>query len=110
MLSLGELGAAGTRNNAIQFLLCDDAESLRGMTATKAAETVLRESQPLTIIELVIALQRRGCRTYDNPRKVAKCLRSAFYYHRERFRQDAEKRWSILDQGTLSGGKGVGDE
>ena len=95
--SLGEPGAIGCRYKGIQIRVCGDGQSLMGMTATKAAETVLRESGPLTIVELVIALQSRGCRSFDDPRKLAKCIRAAFYYHRERIRKDRQGRWSVLD-------------
>ena len=95
--SLGEPGAIGRRYKGIQIRVCGDGQSLMGMTAIKAAETVLRESGPLTIVELVIALQSRGCRSFDDPRKLAKCLRSSFYYHRERIRKDRQGRWALVD-------------
>ncbi|NOY42801.1 MAG: hypothetical protein GXP26_13325 [Planctomycetes bacterium] len=71
-------------------------ESLHGMTTIKAAEHVLREGQSLTTVELVIEIQRRWCRSGDDPRKVAKCIRSAFGYHRERFQKDKAGRWCLI--------------
>jgi len=73
-----------------------DGDSLAGMTTYKAAEHVLRENQPLTMVELTIEVQRRGCRTDDDPRKVAHCIRGSFFYHRGEFRRDGEGRWWVL--------------
>jgi hypothetical protein len=44
--------------------------------STVAAE-IVREGKPLTIIELTIEVQRRGCRSLDHPRDVAHAIRSA---------------------------------
>jgi len=66
------------------------------VTVTKAAELILSEGKPLTLVELVLEIQRRGCHADDNPRKLVHCLQSAFYYHRNRFRRDEAGRWWVL--------------
>jgi hypothetical protein len=66
------------------------------MTVVMAAESILKEGTPLTLVELTLEVQARGCRTGDNPRAVAHAIRGAFYYHRNRFQRDAKLRWSLV--------------
>jgi hypothetical protein len=70
--------------------------SFRTLTAINAAETVLREGTPLTLVELVIELQSRGCRSSDDPRALLHAIRSAFAYHRDKFLRDCEDRWTLV--------------
>jgi hypothetical protein len=65
------------------------------LTLVAAAERVLRDNKPLSIAELVVELKRRGCRVGDNPRRMAISLRSAFRYHKGRFKVKSG-RWIVL--------------
>jgi hypothetical protein len=65
------------------------------MTTIQAAELVLREGKPLTLVELVVEVQERGCRMADDPRRVMRAIQGSLKYHSDRFRQDCEGRWSI---------------
>jgi hypothetical protein len=73
-----------------------DYQSFSDMTAIRAAEVVLLEGKPLTIVEIVLEVQGRGCRTGDDPRRVANAILSSLYYHRNRFRRDEKGRWSLV--------------
>jgi len=66
------------------------------VTVTKAAELILSEGKPLTLVELVLEIQRRGCHAGDDPRKLVHSLQSAFYYHRDRFRKGEAGRWFLM--------------
>lgn len=66
------------------------------LTAVKAAETVLRELGPLSLVDIVLTIQSRGCRYADAPRAVMNAVRTGFRYHHDKFTQDAEGRWGIL--------------
>jgi hypothetical protein len=71
-------------------------DSLRDFTAIGAAETILRErNKPTFMVDIVIEIQSRGCRTSDDPRAVMASIGSSFRYHPDKFIQDAEGRWSI---------------
>jgi hypothetical protein len=65
------------------------------LTITATADAVLRDMGPLHIAALVLEIQRQGCRPGDDPRHLAKCVKSAFRYHSERFRKDEVGRWMI---------------
>jgi flagellar biosynthesis/type III secretory pathway protein FliH len=71
-------------------------DSLAGMTVVGAAEAVLRERPALTLPELAIEIQRRGCRSEDDSRRVLNVIRNAFRYHSERFSRDYRGRWSVV--------------
>ena len=68
----------------------------RTLTAIQAAERVLSEGKPLTLVELTLEIQRRGCRAEDDPRAVFKSIRSGFYYHRGRFSRGEDGRWGRI--------------
>jgi len=72
-----------------------DGQSYDTMTVIRAAELVLLEGTPLTIAELTVEIQARGCRTQDNPRTVARAIRSSLAYHRGRFVKDKAGRWTL---------------
>jgi len=72
-----------------------DGKPFSGKTLVVAVETVLRDSGPLRLTELTLEVQRRGCRAGDDPRRVAHAIRSAFTYHRARFRRDKAGRWAV---------------
>jgi hypothetical protein len=69
--------------------------SYRVMTTIQAAYAVLSEGVPMTAVELVVAMQERGCRPDDDPDKVLRAMRENFRYHADKFTQDAEGRWFI---------------
>jgi len=87
---------AGKRPRTSSRVLGCNGKPFSEVTVTKAAELILSEGEPLTLVELVLEIQRRGCHADDNPRKIAHCIRSAFYYHRNRFRRDEAGRWFLL--------------
>jgi hypothetical protein len=66
------------------------------LTPIQAAEIVLREGKALTLAELTVEIQSRGCRANDNPRRVANTLRGCLIYHRARFTLGDDGRWAIL--------------
>lgn len=80
--------------NKIKGFESDDT-SLRTMTVAMAAETVLREGKPMTLVDLTMEVQRRGCRTIDDPRAVLHAIRASFRYHRDKFVRNGEGRWAI---------------
>lgn len=80
----------------LQFKSADESNALRHFTAIAAAEAVLNECGPMTLVELAVELQMRGCRTQDTPRQITRSLRESFRYHADRFRCDADKRWSVV--------------
>jgi hypothetical protein len=71
--------------------------SLKGMPVVRAAAIILLDKQPLTLPEIVVEMQQRGCRSLDDPIRVSKALRGSFRYHRKRFSRDADGRWSVVD-------------
>ncbi len=90
-----KLRSAETRRRVRQFqhfhILQD--ESLKEATAIQAAEVVLREGKPLTLVELTIEVMKRGCRSMDDPKVVANAIRGSLTYHKGRFFRDLEGRW-----------------
>lgn len=71
--------------------------SCRELTVIGAAELILREGEPMTLVELTIEVQRRGCRTNDDPHAVLSAINSSFRYHRDRFRKDGKGLWSLVN-------------
>ncbi len=65
-------------------------------TAIQAAEVVLREGKPLTLVELTIEIMNRGCRASDDPKAVANAVRGSLFYHKGRFCRDGDGRWWVL--------------
>jgi hypothetical protein len=72
------------------------ASDYAGLQATTVAREVLLEGKPMTMVELTLEVQRRGCRPLDRPRDVAHAIRSGLKYHRRQFKRDQAGRWSIL--------------
>jgi len=64
------------------------------ITTIEAADRILSEGTPLTIVELVLEIQRRGCRPKVRPARMANSLMGSLQYHCARFRRDAEGRWA----------------
>jgi hypothetical protein len=72
------------------------ASDYSGLKATTVAREILVEGKPMTIVELTLEVQRRGCRSQDDPRTVGHAIRSGLRYGRG-FRKDREGRWSVVD-------------
>ena len=49
----------------------------------------------MSLAELTIEVQQRGCRSLDDPRKVAETIRNALYRD-DLFRKDDNGRWSLV--------------
>ncbi len=75
--------------------MADRDESFKTLTVVQAAERLLQAGKPLTVVELTIELQRRGCRANDDPKAVANAVRSGLAYHGDRFYRDGAGRWVI---------------
>ncbi|QEG34860.1 HTH domain-containing protein [Bythopirellula goksoeyrii] len=75
----------------------DQGGDFSKLNTREAAESVLRELGPLTLVEITVEVMRRGCRSGENPRVVANAIFCALRYHEERgrFSRDGEGRWSI---------------
>jgi hypothetical protein len=66
------------------------------LRATTVAREVLLEGKPLTIVELTIEVQRRGCRPLDDPRDVAHAIRNGLKHYWREFRKDEKGRWLVV--------------
>jgi len=71
------------------------ASDYSGLKATTVAREVLLEGKPMTIVELTLEVQRRGCRSLDEPRAVAHAIRSGLQHYRRQFRKDHTGRWGV---------------
>jgi hypothetical protein len=71
------------------------ASDYSGLKATTVAREVLLEGKPMTLAELTIEVQRRGCRSADDPRAVAKAIRSGLRYG-GRFKRGRDGRWEVV--------------
>jgi hypothetical protein len=68
------------------------------LKATTVAKAVLSEGKPMTLVELVIEIQRRGCRSADDPRAVAKAIQNGLNHYRRFYRRDGKGRWAVIDR------------
>jgi hypothetical protein len=57
------------------------------------AEAVLRESGPLSLVELTLAVMARGHRSTDDPRAVSRSISNGLGYRKGRFSRDGEGKW-----------------
>jgi hypothetical protein len=73
-----------------------NASDYSGLKASVVAREILLEGSPMTIVELTIEVQRRGCRSLDDPRAVAKAIRNGLRYHRRQFKPNGDGRWSVV--------------
>lgn len=53
-----------------------DASDYSRLKATTVAREIQLEGAPMSIVELTLEAQRRGCRTLDDPRIVAHAIRT----------------------------------
>ena len=72
------------------------ASDYSGLKPSVLAREILLEGRPMTITELTIEVQLRGCRSLDDPRAVAKAIREGLRYHRRQFKPDGSGRWSAV--------------
>ena len=63
---------------------------------TTVARAVLLEGKPMTLVELTIEVQRRGCRSLDDPRTVLRAIRNGLNHYRGEFRKDQAGRWGVV--------------
>lgn len=66
------------------------------LKATTVAVRVLMKGKPLTLRELTLEVQRRGCRPADDYRVVSHAINSGLRNYRRFFRRDAQGRWGSL--------------
>jgi hypothetical protein len=66
-----------------------------GLRAGTVAREILSEGKALTIAELTVEVQRRGCRPLDDPRVVAHSIRGLLYRPGV-YRKDERGRWGVL--------------
>jgi hypothetical protein len=66
------------------------------LKATTVAREILLEGKPMTMVELTLEVQCRGCRPLDRPREVAHAIRSGLQHYRREFKRDEKGRWSCL--------------
>ncbi len=67
-----------------------------GLRATTVASAILREGKPMTLVELTLEVQRRGCRSQDDPRAVAHAIDCGIRYYRREFKRDEMGRWVVV--------------
>ena len=65
------------------------------LKATTVAREILLEGKPMSMVELTLEVQRRGCRPLDRPREVAHAIRSGLQHYRREFKRDDRGRWVI---------------
>jgi hypothetical protein len=65
------------------------------LKATTVARAILLEGRPMTMVELVLEVQRRGCRSGDHPRAVAHAIRAGLRYYSREIRRDDNGRWAM---------------
>ena len=65
------------------------------LKATTVAIAVLMEGKRLTLRELTLEVQRRGCRSADDYRPVAHAISSGLQHYRRHFRKDEAGRWMV---------------
>jgi hypothetical protein len=73
------------------------------LKATTVAMQILMQGKPLTLRELTLEVQRRGCRSADDYRVVSHAINSGLRHYRRHFRRDREGRWfrtSSLDRSS----------
>jgi hypothetical protein len=59
------------------------------------AREILLEGKAMSIAELAIEAQRRGCRSLDDVKIVAHAIRNGLRYHRRSLKKDENGRWSV---------------
>jgi hypothetical protein len=65
---------------------------------TNVCDHVLRQSGPMTLMDLTMAVQKRGTRPGAKPRSLMESLRRAMCQHQGRFVKGEGGQWNILDK------------
>jgi hypothetical protein len=72
------------------------ASDYTGLRATTVALAILREGKAWSLPELTIEVQRRGCRSLDDPRAVGHAVDMGLRYYRKQLKRDDNGRWSVI--------------
>jgi len=70
------------------------ASDYSGLKATTVAREILLQGKPMTTVELTLEVQRRGCRSLDDPRAVAHAINSGLSHYCRQFKRK-DGHWSI---------------
>jgi hypothetical protein len=81
------------RGRPRMIVMADEDASLK---ATTVAKRILLEGHRLTLRELTLEVQRRGCRPLDDYRDVSHAIDCGLRNYRRYFKRDAEGRWGIV--------------
>ena len=81
-----------TKRNLAPQLVSND---FSGVSMVVAAEAILRERGPLTLLEIVAEAQARGCKREGDPRQLRELLRSGLKYHSTRFVRLEDGKWRL---------------
>jgi hypothetical protein len=68
------------------------------MPLVDVAEHLLRESGPMTTVELVVAMQEHGHRADVNPRQLVAALRTSLRRYPGRFVRGGDGRWGVAGE------------
>jgi hypothetical protein len=66
------------------------------MPLSDVVAEVLEVSAPMRPTEIVVAIQRLGCRAEQHPPDVLRNVRKALYANPRRFKHDGDQRWSLV--------------
>src|SRR5262245_2287234 len=84
-LTLKEIATLQRRLNLKSPKSPTTPSSARNVVAV--AREILSEGTPMSTPELVLEVQRRGCRSFDDPRDVGRAIRAGLRYHARKFRK-----------------------
>jgi hypothetical protein len=70
---------------------------LSARNVVAVAREILAEGTPMSTPALTLEVQRRGCRSFDDPRDVGRAIRAGLRYHRRKFRRGADGRWGMAE-------------
>jgi hypothetical protein len=66
------------------------------LKVASVAKNILLEGKPMTLRELTLEVQRRGCRPADDYRAVSHAINSALRNYRRFLKRDEAGRWSVV--------------
>ena len=66
------------------------------LKAAVVARQLLMEGKRLTLRELTLEVQRRGCRSADSYRAVSHAIDAGLSRYRRHFKRDEQGRWSLV--------------
>jgi sRNA-binding protein len=89
------VGRPRKRPHSTRSLRASGGVDFSELYVSEAVAVVLSDSA-MTLTELTLEIQRRGCRGQDDPRKVAHAIRAAMLYHRAKYKRDKAGRWSAV--------------